>query len=85
MAMAAQALPKGRGRPKKHSRAALVRLLQRVAEIQAEFPDMNDTEALARHSEQQRGSVSLKALQNQLCEARKLFPHLAAKAGNPEK
>lgn len=85
MAMAAQALPKERGRPKKHSRAELLHLLQGVAEIQAEWPEMNDTEALERHSEKQGLSVSLKTLRNQLCEARKLFPHLWRNRGNPEK
>lgn len=72
MSMAAQALPKG-GRPKKCSTGELFRVLHGVTEIQTEYPEMNDKEALVRYAEKKGLSTSIKTLQNQLSKARKQF------------
>lgn len=73
MAMAAQALPKQKGRKKEHSESDLFRLLQDVEKIHADSPGMSDKQALARYSEDQGLSVSTKTLQNLLGDARKRF------------
>jgi len=74
MAIAAQALPKGKGRRKEISMGDLYHLLQDVKAIKAEFPEMNDKEALEHHARKKNVSTAVKTLQNQLSEARKRFP-----------
>lgn len=74
MSMAAQALPKRKGRRKEISMGDLYQLLQDVKAIKAEFPEMNDKEALERTAEKKGLSTSVKTLQNHLSEARKRFP-----------